>query len=399
MNRFATSKTQKYALWAAAALYLSIVSKTRSVDNTDPPDQRILKLVCAMMSKALAASGTPSSETARFATRVYRDAGDHIAAKELISNPRLVMDDAEVLQLRSELVGIDDSVGDSITVLLNHDSDSWYHWLRFINHVEKDAEGKKKVFDLAKKVMELDQQDKVKKRGPLLSKLEILYRTEDYDCLAENIVEYFHHFGEKSICAHDLRPYICFLRENENFETVFAKCSAIVEEKGGCYDVTLCWLKLWFNRLDASPEELHRRYSTLLSSELEVTDRQAGDDYILLAVLKLLPPSLSNQKSSFEKGIALLKSITLLEAGLSRSLFNYHFKLLLIHLYIEVGGIERVEALWNSLGVKHVQISTLSHMVLRPLFEMGHHDSLSSLLANVGRLWNECDREIPECTK
>lgn len=397
LHRYASSKTQKYALWATAALYLSIVSKTRMMKEAESPDRRILKLLCAMISKALAATTTPSAETVRFATRVYKEAGEFDAAAKLISNPRLVMDAAEVLQLKSELQSGEVDVEDSIKYLLNHDPDDWQHWLRYIDYIEKNGQGKEDAYSLIEKVQLANDKQKVQKRGPLLAKLEVLYRFENYEDLADSAVEYFSIFGTKSICAHDLRPYLCFKSESDELDVIFARCSDIAKEKGQGFHLTLSWLRLWFNRLHDTPEDLYRCFTSQLSDQLEATDRQSGDEYLLLAALKLLPTSADSQATRYGDSRMVLRSIAILESGLCYSPCNFHFKLLLMHLYIEAGAIERVEKLWESLEVKHVQISTLTHLVLRPFFETGHHFPLHTLLDNIASLWNECDKEIPEC--
>lgn len=398
LHRFASAKTQKYGLWATAALWISLLYETRNTEGAAAPDQRMLRLASAMMRKALAVTSIPSAETVRFAVRVYAEAGEMQNARELVSHPRLVMDEAEVLHIRSELsVDADDGVRDCCEVLLKHDPDDWVHWLKFFHAMEKREAWKTEAKAFIDKVHSSLEGTPALKRGPFLAFIELLYRDRNIEGLASAVQDYFVRFGAKTVCAHDLRPYLCFLVGTPFFENTIDELSKVATQRGFPYHMTVSWLRLWFSKLEESPEALVSRYLSELSDSLETTDRQPGDDYIIMAVHKLLPVANAKSCKRYNNGAAVFEAVVILETGLCRSPHNFHFKLLLIRLYVEIGALERVAELWESLDVKHIQLATLTHLVLRPFFEMGHHDALRNLLDGAESLWRECDREIPEC--
>lgn len=408
LHRLASSKPQKYVLWASAALWLSLTYKRSDTeDEVQNTDTRMLTLVCAMITKALGTSSTPTAEATRFATRVYKEAGQFQNAFDLISNRRLVMDEAEVLHIRANVpVSNDSQRQDYCKLLTTCDSDDWGHWMKYLECVLSNPDGISEASLFVKESLDAEREGKTLKRGPLLAQLELLYRELNFEDLAAAIIYYFSVFGRKTVCAHDLRPYLYFLRGTAHMATTLDGISKIVDEKGFPYHLTESWLRLWFGVMRETPELLVQKYTTNLSNNLEPTDRQPGDDYLLIAVhllLPALPPSPSSTDLScqpecrYANSFAVLQSIIILETGLTRSPFNFHFKLLLILLYSEIGGMERVVEIWESLEVKHVQLATLVHLVLRPLFETGHHKPLRAVLENIENLWRECDKEIPAC--
>lgn len=400
LHRLASAKTQKYGLWATAALWLGLVCKNSQASNTATAlEAQMLKLASAMLSKALDGSPTPSAEMARFAVRVFKDAGEVQKARDVISNLRLVIDEAEMLHLRSELPTSDESCEiDYRTLLSQHDADNWEHWLKFFAVLEKKKNWHTHALDFVNSAISVEVASTNAKRGPFLAQMELFYRLEELHRLPEAIVQYFARFGAKTVCAHDLRPYLQSLRETEWFTTVFQDLSKIVEEEGEGYHLTLSWLRMWYGLLEESTEALLVQYARQVSEKTEPTERQVGDDYLLLAAHRLLPDFCDVDVDRYENIPATLQAIAILEAGLANSPFNFHIKLLLIRLYNEIGAIGRVAELWESLEVKHVQVSTLTHIVLDPFFESGHHYAFQGVLESVEGLWRECDQEIPECT-
>ncbi|KAI0564956.1 N-acetyltransferase B complex (NatB) non catalytic subunit [Gracilaria domingensis] len=399
LHRMTSSNTEKYGLWAAAAIWLDVVYRSRDVEGpTSSPDERILKLACRIMDKALNIPVTPSAEATRFATRLYRDNMEHEKAKKLISQRRLVMDEAEVLHIRADLQPSDDlRMKDYCSLLSNHDRDDWGHWLKYLDCVEKVGLGTDDAQNFIDVFVQRELKEDRPKRSPFLAQLELLYRTEEIQALSIAVSDYFSRFGAKTVCAHDLRPYLMLLSKTPEFEKVMDRILVMGNKQGFPFQLTASWLGLWFDRLSQSPAELMQYYQDHLSDNLESTDRQSGDDYILLVAHKLLPTTGSCPHDRYSNVFAVLQSIVVIEVGLTRSPHNFHFKLLLIHLYSEIGAMERVTELWLSLEVKHIQMSTLAHIVLKPFFETGHHDSLRKIFEAMEILWRECDLELPQC--
>lgn len=114
---------------------------------------------------------------------------------------------------------------------------------------------------------------------------------------------------------------------------------------------------------------------------LEKTERQHGDDYVVLAAHVLL------EKYREEKDIAfILHAIVLLESALSKSIYNFQFKMALIRLYLiigksgcggvgcwqitvpllsvltpcPVGAYDPAHRIFATLDIKHIQFDTLT---------------------------------------
>ncbi|CDF41336.1 unnamed protein product [Chondrus crispus] len=401
LHRIASSQTPKYGMWATAALWLGLTCKSRRnrAAETSTSDAQMLKLASAMLSTALDASPTPSAEMVRFSLRVYEDGGNFDKARELVSNPRLVMDDTEKLQLRSEIKSVKGSrETDLRTLISEHDADDWINWMKFFNCVEKEENWKQRVSTLVSELRAIELASSRPKRGPFLAELELLCRLEEFENLAEAIVQFFRRFGSKTVCAHDLRPYLTAIKKTKLLEVSFDKMSALVSSGTDASHLTLAWMRLWYDRLGESEEELFQHYTRLLTEKTDKTERQAGDDYLLLIAHKLLPESLEGSSNRYADVSRVVRAILILETGLSKSPFNFHIKLLLMRLYREIGATQRMAELWQSLEIKDILVPTLIHLIMQPAFDLGHHDVSLGLLERVERLWRECDREVPECT-
>lgn len=400
LHRLASAKTQKYGMWATTALWLGLsTTQMESLEPSALSDSRMLKLACAMLSKAIDSLPiTPSAEMVRFAVRVFKDGGELQRARDLISNRRLVMDEAEVLHIRSELSLLNEKrLEDHCKALTAYDADDWAHWLGYFECIPSQENWDVLAGSFIEDAIVVQKQAARPKRGPFLAKLELLLRREQMQALAEEAVEYFKLFAEKTVSAHDLRPYVLALVETEFFEYFFDAIGNVHRSEGDAYRLSISWLRLWFDQLGEGPEQLFQYSQQLMVKNNEPTDRQPGDDFLLLAAHKLLPVSQVPGKERYHNGSAVLQAILILEAGLAFSPCNFHFKLLLIRLYIEVGALSRIFELWQSLEVKHVQLSTLTHIVLHPFFDFGHHESSQELLDSIAGLWRECDQEISEC--
>lgn len=399
LHRLTTGQSQKYVFWATAALWLGVTYQARSLTtDVSQLDTRMLKLGCAMMSKALDESANPpSAEMVRFAARVFKQSGDYDNAIKLVSHPRLVMDENEVLHLRGDIAfASSKDPTDYYTLLTEYVPNDWGYWLRYFECVKQKDGWVDDADELIDNILKAKYKFKEPLRGCYLARMEICCYKKDWKGLSDSVIHYFDVFGDKAVVSRDLRPWLVLLQEQDLHNFVLDRLIALGEERGFPHHLHLCWLKLWFGRLNEMPEELIERYVEQRMTELEPTDRQPGDDYLLLSAHKLLPLKISANR--YEDMVAVLKTIILLEAGLKWSPFNHDFKLLLIRLYYIVGGMDKLFELWESLDVKHVQLSTLTHIVLSPLFETGHHRSLQTILESVESLWREIDREIPECT-
>lgn len=88
--------------------------------------------------------------------------------------------------------------------------------------------------------------------------------------------------------------------------------------------------ELWQQYQDALP----------LGEELEKTEMQHGDEFIILAAHILLDLYNKDKKTSY-----LIQAITLLEIALIKSIHNFQIKLLLVRMYIMIGK-SKVYCFW-----------------------------------------------------
>lgn len=388
---------EEYVLWTAAAVWLG----TRGGSG----NPKLGALAGALVKRALTAMSVPTAEVARFATRLLCSLRDFEAAKLLMENPKIVIDASEAAHLMADIAfqGGDGALAKELlrVMLSEGDSDDWGHWVRYIELCENRGEHGTDVVDsaasdLAEELCALAIETGLPSRGQFIARLELQRRQQDWTAVRESVLGYFQRFGSKTVCAHDLRPYVLELCGQGGTEagTLCADLDAYVVEDKVTTHINATWMRLWLGCLEDTPRQLHERYVALLSPEIESTERQEGDDYILIAAHQILPGPENTER--YSKSGAVLGAILLVEAGLRQSPHNFHFKLLLVHLYKVVGAAELAVKMWMSLEVKHVQTATLSHLVARPIFEYGCHSMFDDIDKAFERLWIESERDVPE---
>jgi len=92
-------------------------------------------------------------------------------------------------------------------------------------------------------------------------------------------------------------------------------------------------------------------------TNLEDTERQFGDDYLVLAVSLLIDYYKFTKKTCY-----VYEAIAILEHGLEKSKFNFQFKIILMRLYSILGDIFRTTDLSRSLNLRSIQFDTLSFL-------------------------------------
>jgi N-acetyltransferase B complex (NatB) non catalytic subunit len=390
---------EEYALWAVASLWMANRKTSISPSLHNP---KLVKLASAMLKKVLsldasAPSARPlTAEVARFASRVMCDAADYAAASSLLTGAKSVMDVAEYGHLTADVAfqANNKQVAAELyrKLLVDVDAGDWSHWLRYIEVAP--------VVDSMALVEALCSQAREKghptSRGQFIADMELRLRHREYEELHERVVRYFGMFGAKEVCAHDLRPYVHFIVQHG-----VADAASICDELERSDDpmstsqsINLSWIRLWFGCLRETPNELFAKHEALLDDDVDAMERQPGDDYLLLAAHQLLPSRSGADRYSDVDAVYM--AIVLIEAGLTRSPYNFHFKLLLIRLYEKIGAAKKAFDVWSTLDIKHVQISTLGHLVVRPMFDHGVHKEFSDVTDAFDKLWLECEREIPE---
>lgn len=398
---------EEYAVWTAVAVWLGI-GGGGVVDGIGAPNPKMGALAAAMVKRAVCSPTCPppSADVARFAIRLLCDVGAHADAAAIMARGGIAMDASEAGHLCADISYQSGNVRMAQelyqSLLVNGDADDWGHWLRFINLHDSSGSEDSNWAPVDRVLASLCEKGRVSSRpmrGPFLADMEVRRRRNDWEGLRGAILYYFGQFGGRSVCSHDLRPYVlayCGAGKGSPAGLVAdLEETSVNEPDASARHLHLAWLRLWLHCLDDSVDDLRARHEALLVENLESTERQPGDDYIILAAHKLLPAG--DGAARYSDYGRVLQAISLVQGALERSPHNFHLKLLIMRLYISMGAIDPAFKTWRSLEVKHVQMVTLSHLIASHLFELGAHDLFASKLkADFDKFWLECTRDVPE---
>ncbi|KAL9649579.1 hypothetical protein ABK040_003256 [Willaertia magna] len=304
-----------------------------------------------------------------------------------------------------------------VYLLEKEDADEWPWWKGFIlsiiliNRKKDNLELKKtlqwndkvlncytSIEDAHKFIKSLQLKDK---RGPYLAEFEFLKSLKEEgitqgDLFNENIlkdliINYFKLFGTKKICYDDLKVYIDLLKEKEVLlkELKESMQNFISNEKDIDkveYEITFhkiqrhCQSIIGYKNVDELIIELIKKYMEALplGKDLKETDYQYGDEFLLIACHYLI------DKEEF------IYSAILLEYALKKSKFNFHFKVLLIRVYVALNsfGNRTFNLFMNDLDVKHIQFESISYLIYHDLIRVGVCDKAMKIADKILHFFN-----------
>ncbi|KAF9305110.1 N-alpha-acetyltransferase 25, NatB auxiliary subunit [Mortierella antarctica] len=304
----------------------------------------------------------------------------------------------------------------AISILKDSNSDDWRTILQYFDTIflpvqdadllasENLAEARTFTTELAK------NETKNPKRGPFLAQIELEKRVQEkignnQEKVMDLLVSYFDIFGSKTCCFEDLSGYIADLTKDgsldfckrlrdahgEKAETVKQICIQIniarFEHFVGLHtelsstETTKLVNKLWRLYEDALP----------FGKDLEETERQYGDDYAIMAAHLLI--SLHKQTKSY---FPLLTAVFMMEHALNASKHNYQLKLVLIRVYELLGAFSCAVAIYNTMGIKHVQHDTMSHFITDRAVSFGQFNDALSQLYGAHEIYHSNEAETPE---
>ncbi|KAG0357764.1 N-alpha-acetyltransferase 25, NatB auxiliary subunit [Podila minutissima] len=304
----------------------------------------------------------------------------------------------------------------AISILKDSNSDDWRTILQYFDTIflpvqdadllasENLAEARTFTTELAK------NETKNPKRGPFLAQIELEKRVQEkignnQEKVMDLLVSYFDIFGSKTCCFEDLSGYIADLTKDgsldfckrlrdahgEKAETVKQICIQIniarFEHFVGLHtelsstETTNLVNKLWRLYEDALP----------FGKDLEETERQYGDDYAIMAAHLLI--SLHKQTKSY---FPLLTAVFMMEHALNASKHNYQLKLVLIRVYELLGAFSCAVAIYNTMGIKHVQHDTMSHFITDRAVSFGQFNDALSQLYGAHEIYHSNEAETPE---
>lgn len=165
----------------------------------------------------------------------------------------------------------------------------------------------------------------------------------------EHIISYFSRFGSKNCAFEDLQSYVLFLRSDSSKAKTFIESLKETIQSSGTEKIkniyknaNICKLERFLGLNPTSDikqsltvvDELWKQYQDALplGKDLEKTEMQYGDEFVILAAHLLLDLHRVHKQTSF-----LIQAISLLEIALVKSIHNFQIKLILVRMYTMLG--------------------------------------------------------------
>ncbi|CEP15697.1 hypothetical protein [Parasitella parasitica] len=408
-----TFKQNKYLFWAIMSLALQGASG----------NQLSYVLAERMMAKAMEENRLEEVEHMRLYLLILMDQKKSEQALNLLLDTPLgqkSLRDPEVRQINSELLREnkrwDLALAMSQEALETENADDWFHWLAYFEAmdalIEQDgiiANAEKLVANSQKAVLE----SKVLKRGPFLAELDLdsrLYKIgkRDEKVLLEHIVSYFTRFGSKNCAFEDLQSYISILSSDKAqslVESLKQTIQPATEKPAKIKNVhknvnirkleRFLGLYATFDKKQAlaTVSELWNEYQEALplGEDLEKTEMQYGDEFVILASHVMLDLYRQEHQTSF-----LIQAICLLETALVKSIHNFQIKLVLVRLYAMIGVYTRPFEIYETMDIKQIQFDTILHYFTDRFASLGCVDKLETLLYDGLSIYKSNEVETPE---
>ncbi|CAO3569244.1 unnamed protein product [Mortierella alpina] len=330
------------------------------------------------------------------------------------------VENVELRHMRIELLiktGRWKDARDAATQILKEiNSDDWRTILQYFDTIflpvaDADLKTSENLAEARAFTSELvSSEGKNPKRGPFLAQIELEKRVqekigENKEKVLDLLMGYFDKFGSKTCCFEDLSTYISELEKDDamtfcrNLKEKYGEKAETVKEI--CIQINIVRFerftgmhaKLNSTETMALVNQFWKRYEDALplGKDLEETERQYGDDYAIMAA-HLLFDIHKETKSYFP----LLNAIFMLEHALNASKHNYQLKLVLIRMYELLGAFNCATAIYNTMGIKHVQHDTLSHFITDRATSFGLFNEALTQLYSAHEIYHSNEAETPE---
>lgn len=270
--------------------------------------------------------------------------------------------------------------------------------------------------------------EKLQRLRSITASVDALSKVETQ--LEEQIMQYMERFHTKTCCFTDLQQYFSlFLSENgvvsETARTRLVECVAKLsaesvsckssEDEGDRKEAlgrlnrrllalkTLRFLGFYDDHNKFSVADLEELVQNLVD-EYEATswlnvgstggqrEVQNTDNLLLLASHFLID---AYQRTSGRRDV-LIQAAGLLEYGLEKSAYNFQMKLLLSRVYGYLGAGDAMLSRHAELDVKHVQLDSLSFLVLDKMLKLCHFPEARRLSDSIQRLHRGTANDTPE---
>ncbi|KAG0202620.1 N-alpha-acetyltransferase 25, NatB auxiliary subunit [Mortierella sp. GBA30] len=330
------------------------------------------------------------------------------------------IENVELRHLRIELLiktgRWNDARNATVQILKEINSDDWRTILQYFETIflpvnDADLKTSENLAEARAFTSELaSSEGKNPKRGPFLAQIELEKRVQEN--IGDNeakvldlLLAYFDRFGSKTCCFEDLSTYISNL-EKENAAIFCRRLRDTYGEKAETVKEIYMQINIVrFERFTGMHAKLNTTEAMALvnkfwkcyedalpfGKDLEETERQFGDDYAIMAA-HLLFDIHKDTKSYFP----LLNAVFMLEHALNASKHNYQIKLVLIRIYELLGAFSCATAIYNTMGIKHVQHDTLSHFITDRVTSFGQFNEALTQLYSAHEIYHSNEAETPE---
>ncbi|ORX46386.1 hypothetical protein BCR36DRAFT_585202 [Piromyces finnis] len=234
------------------------------------------------------------------------------------------------------------------------------------------------VYDWIKKIQEEELKNGISKikRAPFIAEIELEKKIINMtgftmDKHKNILIEYVKKFGDKYCCFEDLLPYLEILDSDELINDFKAELNKLIKSTDINVNdiqrnVNIEKINFYLGYKINNEEEMKQYVKKLISlyeetlpfgTKLEDTERQFGDDYLVIAASLLIDYYKLTDKTCY-----IYQAIAILEHGLEKSKFNFQFKIILMRLYSILGDAFRTTELSRSLNLRSIQFDTLSFL-------------------------------------
>ncbi|KAI7906285.1 N-acetyltransferase B complex non catalytic subunit-domain-containing protein [Cokeromyces recurvatus] len=376
-----------------------------------------------MMGKALEENRLQEVEHMRLYLLILMDQQKNEQALQLLlANDELAqksLRDPEIRQIKSELLRANqrwqETLEMSQAILDGENADDWFHWLAYFDAIDalNDTEMINKAMALVERLQQAALKAKVLKRGPFLAELELdhrLWKTgkREEDVILEHTAKYFERFGSKNCAFEDLHSYIGFLKGEKAKAWIDRLKETIQPAKDKAANIKNVHKQVNIRKLErflglhsaVDVKEALEIVNTLwceyqnalpLGEGLEKTEMQYGDEFAILASHLLVDLYHQYKESSY-----LIQAISLLELALTKSIYNFQIKLILVRMYTLLGVYQRPFEIYRTMEIKQIQFDTMIHYFTDRFACLGCFDQLEDMLHESLLIYKSNEVETPE---
>ncbi|KAI8833206.1 N-acetyltransferase B complex non catalytic subunit-domain-containing protein [Chytridium lagenaria] len=358
-----TFKNDKYYFWAVMSLYLQGVSVSKETQNV------FLPLAERMMSKAVDEKKISNYEELQLYIMILQAVGKREEALKVISG-----DLGKVCKVEFERNRVKLNLAESLEK--RNDPDDWDCFKHIINAVffDETASNFSEKWYAELFITEFIEDQKAKqkdekppKRAPFLANLELL--------------RYFNLFGSNVVCFDDLSCVLNQLPDDKKSNIVKALVDCI-HKPPEVMDVDCLrrevnrWKLIVFFNLFSDLEERKKAIVSLselyvqgiaLGESLESTERQYGDDFLLMIAQMIVIISVNQDDEN-----------------------------ILICLYKRFGAYQPILEISATLDIKHMLHDTLTHLFADKLEQIASPNDVLPRILMAMTIYKSNDTETPE---